>query len=63
MKWKYKPTYGTRKIIKKFALLPIFCKNGEAAWFESVFIVRMYTQNEGWINVRFADSDQENPTD
>lgn len=47
---------GDQRIIKVFALLPIECENGEAAWLEKVSVLQEYRVDpEGdWHNLKFV---------
>ena len=46
MRWKEevenKPYHGEQRTVTKFALFPIHCINGEAAWLEKVNIKQEY---------------------
>jgi len=54
MKWTWKPLYGTTRVVYRFALFPIRCNSGDAAWLEFVYVEQMYTMRQGWVNLRFT---------
>lgn len=56
------PKHGQRRIIRKFAILPIFTSN-ECRWLEWVKLEQEYseywddeTNGDRWINIRFINN-------
>ena len=54
MKWIHKPPYGTTRIKKMFAFLPVYCNNGDAAWLETIYVKQKYYTTGEWINLSLA---------
>lgn len=55
MKWTWKPPYGTTRVVYRFALFPIRCNSGSAAWLEFVYICQIYTSRfTKWENMYFG---------
>jgi len=48
------PFTGKGRVVKRFALTPIYTKD-EMAWFEVVYIYQEYSSWFGWENIRFTD--------
>lgn len=55
------PKPGEHRVVKRFALFPIWCQSGEWAWLEWVNVEQMYTQywqgvrlSNGWVDMRFV---------
>lgn len=57
MRWKY-PTYGARRIVEKYAFLPIKV-GAETRWLERVVLRQQWVAKPfggiGWVNNRFMD--------
>ena len=59
MRWKteveMKPYHGERRVVTRFALLPIKTEDGEVRWLERVFIMQTYVMNPSghWVNKCF----------
>lgn len=57
MRWSV-PRTGERRIIKRFALLPIEIDN-EYVWLEEVYIEQSYSRNrEKWINWSYSTKEE-----
>lgn len=60
MRWtesiERKPYHGETRIVSKFAIFPIVCENGEAAWLEKVNIKQEYRIDPSgdWHNMNFV---------
>lgn len=61
MRWKIeikqKPYHMQRRVIIKFALLPIKTEDGEVRWLEKVSIMQTYIMNPSghWVNDYFVE--------
>ena len=59
---KKTPDGGQIRHIKRFAILPISCTDGEWVWLETVVIEQRYFDNpfhHGWVNIRIIHSEHE----
>ena len=70
MRWtsknKLTPYYGSKRIVKRFAIFPIETRNSsEYRWLETVYIKQRYERTdlvafEGWNNICFATKNEYN---